>query len=132
MVGQSLLPIMKTDNPEGSNLYRAYLGAEAGYRFRAEKPADQLLYFLAAGYFLSRGLWVKGEVDGVEGLSAISGGVDESYTIARVGLNWGIVGSEAPIGEQGNVSVGVAYGRTIRGENTAVGNEYILRALISF
>ena len=55
-----------------------YFGIEAGYRFRADEPADEFRYLIEYGFDLSTDIYLRTKLDGTQTLGEISEIIDVS------------------------------------------------------
>ena len=139
LVGQSFLRKSEagdvSDPPEGSPRREAtrdgaFLGLELGYRWRAEDPADEIVYLAQGGMHLVGGVSLQGELDGVESLDCT--GDEEDYHIWRTGLLYQSRGGASPIRFGRSVGLGIWYGMTYAGKNTSKGNEIVAKIFWEF
>jgi len=110
LLGKSLLPI------------NAYTKLECGYRYRAQEPTDEFIYFYELGFNLTDSFVLKGTIDGVKGLPS-TGEVLEDYVI-------GNLAGVFKFKEKYNLELG--YGYTFAGKNTSEGREVVLKLSTTF
>jgi len=125
LFGRSFLRVREESRGHEITRDRAFVGAELGFRWRAEFPAHQIVYFVQGGIYIGAGITIQAEIDGVEGLAGL-GGMDEDYTIFRVGPVYSSMGTASPVAPGRNLRIGIFFGRTIMGESTAIGEEITL------
>lgn len=100
---------------ERNNISRLFMSLEGGYRFRTEKPADEIPYVLEGGYNFRWNLWVKGRLEGVES-RPWGGGAEEDFTKWSASL----LLSEDPSqrNESDTFTLEIGYGEVFAGRNT--------------
>ncbi|MBI4472188.1 MAG: hypothetical protein HY646_05935 [Acidobacteria bacterium] len=97
---------------------RTFVSGELGYRSRLKDPADEIPYFLEAGWNAGGRWWLKGTVDGVASRPASTTGSEEDFA------KWtaGIVYSKDPSERRENAfTFEVGYGEVFSGKNTGIG-----------
>lgn len=104
LMGKSLWPMLL-----------GYTKAEAGFRARNEEPTNEIIYYYELGYNLTKGITLKGAIDGVEGISG-TGKVDEDYTKWLFSTIFNLIG---------NINLEVGYGQTFAGKNSSAAEEVI-------
>jgi len=119
-----------TDEGDEETDTLGWVGLEAGYRWRDEEPADQIVLFAEGAYHLGGGISLKGELDSVIGLS--STGDEESYLIPRVGLMYQGEHGLSPRVPGNSWQARVMVGRAVWGENTSAGTEVVLSLGVRF
>jgi hypothetical protein len=102
LMGKSLWP-----------LFRGYTKAELGYHYRHEEPPNEIIYYYELGYNLTKGITLKGAIDGVEGIAG-TGDPDEDYTKWICSTIFNL---------KGNLNLELGYGQTFAGKNSSAAEE---------
>ena len=109
---------------------QAYIGAEAGYRWRSAAVANDIPLFIETGIWPFKWLLVKTELDT---LIAHSGtGDDKDYMIWRIGPCLQLLGDSTL--REGNkiLNVEFQYGMTVFGKNMDAFQELVLKVQVQF
>ena len=139
LVGQSFLRERETrdagalprGDPRGeATRDRAFAGLELGYRWRADAPADEIVYLAQGGWLVCGGVSLQGELDGVKSIEGT--GDEEDYHIWRAGLLYQSKGGASPIRFGRTFGAGAWYGATYAGRNTSEGKEFIVKVFCAF
>jgi protein XagA len=114
----------------GSN---GYFGAELGYRYRAEAPADELRYLVEYGFDATESLYLRAKYDGIVGQGNSSGlgivaanpNLNLEFDLTKLEVTAGLKLTPSSAAE-------VSVTRNITGENTLRGSNYSLAWVYSF
>ncbi|OGW83154.1 MAG: hypothetical protein A2987_04360 [Omnitrophica bacterium RIFCSPLOWO2_01_FULL_45_10] len=108
-----------------------YVGAETGYRWRNRHVANDIPYFVEAGFWPVNWLLIKSEIDGYK-YHGGTGSIRESYGIWRIGGVWEIFGDS--VLREGNklFNIEFQYGMTVWGKSTTAYQEWVLKAQAQF
>ncbi len=114
LYGQSLYP-----------RFPGYLNLEAGYRVRAEEPADEFKYLLEFGADFTRQLYGRIKLDGTYGMGNADGGSSDNPSAT---YDYDLGKLEATVGWKINDNWGseLGYRREIYGKNISAGSNWSL------
>lgn len=113
LFGRSLYPFLP-----------GYANVEAGYRFRAAEPSDEIRYLVELGFDITKDLYTRGKLDGIlcmnNGVKRNSSGnptAANNYDLGKLdlALGWKVTPS---------LGVEIGYRPDIYGQNTAAGANY--------
>lgn len=110
-----------------------YFGAELGYRYRAEAPADEFRYLLEYGFDATESLYLRAKYDGIVG-QGNSTGLGVAAANPNLNLEFDLTKLEVTAGWRLTQSSAaeVSVTRNITGENTLRGSNYSLAWVYSF
>jgi len=121
-----------------------YVGAESGYRFRNRDVCNDIPFFAEIGFWPLTWLLIKTEVDGYW-CHDETGNIESEYAIWRIGPTFQLLDLYAAItGKEmkglGNdvtragrsLDLGVQYGNTFWGRNSAANQEVVLKLSMQF
>jgi len=109
-----------------------YLSAESGYRFNNRRVANDIPFLLEGGFWPFNWLLIKTEVDGFWCHEA-TGTIQKEYAIWRIGPVFQLLGGQNEITKEGNAfDIGVQYGLTFWGKNTAADQEVVMKVSAQF
>ncbi len=120
----------------GRSLYPfipGYFNLEAGYRFRAEAPADEFRYLLEFGMDITKTVYGRAKLDGILGMDNEDQSTDISsnpttslnYDLGKLDLALGV-----KVSPQWSFELG--YRAEIYGENTAAGKNVSLAVIFMY
>ena len=108
-----------------------YFGAETGYRWRTRHVANDIPYFVEAGFWPAPWFLIKSEIDGYKHHGG-TGSIKESYGIWRIGGVWQVFGDSILRQDNRLFNIEFQYGMTVWGKNTTAYQEWVLKVQTQF
>ncbi|MFH1153854.1 MAG: hypothetical protein V1793_08560 [Pseudomonadota bacterium] len=122
LYGRSLYPVVP-----------GYFNIEAGYRFRADEPADELRYLVEFGMDITQAIYSRLKLDGILGMNNQDSATDVSDNPTTT-LNCDLGKLELALGfklsNRWNLELG--YRNEIYGKNTAAGENLSLSLILAY